>query len=462
MRDFYQDIERYKNRVALVTDRGEHICYNQLIADGDALMAAAEPRHLMFLVCENDLPSVCAYVGALRRGVVPVLINPKIEESLYQVLFNRYKPSYLFAPIKEGADVLQTYGGYALMKTGAERDYAVDDDLALLLTTSGSTGSPKLVRQSYENIVANANAIASYLDITDDDRAITTMPMSYTYGLSILNSHLLMGARVILNAYTLMEKAFWTLLETEKATTFGGVPYIYEMLKKLRFERMKLDSITYLTQAGGKLSKALCEEFTELCAQKGMRFIVMYGQTEATARMSYLPWEMATRKAGSIGIAIPGGTFALVDDHQRLIEAPHQTGELLYTGKNVTLGYAESCRDLAKGDERGGVLHTGDMAMRDEEGYYYIVGRKKRFLKLFGNRVNLDEVEQLLNRRGIECVCAGVDDKLKIYTTAKEGHRDIIRSLSTATGINASAFEAVAIDEIPRNEAGKILYSALK
>lgn len=464
MRNFYNDIDEFNDRIALVTEEGNAISYKKLIADGEELIKKIETRHLMFLICKNCLESVCAYIAALRKRIVPVMINSGIDQNLYKKLLEVYKPSYIFSPKGwniEEVEEISVYGEFSIKKTKYEKDYCINDELALLLTTSGSTGSPKLVRQSYDNINSNAHSISEYLSIERDDKAITTMPMSYTYGLSIINSHLLMGARIIVNEYTLMKKEFWDLLKQQEATTFGGVPYIYEMLKKLRFGKMDLPSIKYITQAGGKLSKELTEEFNHLCTEKGIKLIVMYGQTEATARMAYLPWSVAKQNAGSIGIAIPGGEFILVDENNNMILEADRVGELVYKGKNVTLGYAQSCYDLSIGDENKGILYTGDMAKRDKDGFYYIVGRKKRFLKLFGNRVNLDEVEELLKRRGYQCICAGEDDKLRIYTTSNNYLREIASYISGATGIHPTAFEVKCIQTIPRNEAGKILYSAL-
>jgi len=287
------------------------------------------------------------------------------------------------------------------------------------------------------------------------------MPMSYSYGLSIINSHLLKGASIILTEATLMDKRFWETIKEDNATTFGGVPYIYEMLKKLRFGQMNLPSLKYITQAGGKLSRELSLEFVDICVQKGIKFYVMYGQTEATARMSYLPWEHAHTKAGSIGITIPGGRFWLENENNSVIEESEVPGELVYQGDNVALGYTKSCFDLCKGDENKGILHTGDLAKQDADGFYYIVGRKKRFLKMFGNRVNLNEVEQLIRTAGYECTCAGTDDNLKIYVV-KLDDEDRIRSyIAERTGINKAGFTVVDIKEIPRNESGKVLYSAL-
>jgi acyl-CoA synthetase (AMP-forming)/AMP-acid ligase II len=316
------------------------------------------------------------------------------------------------------------------------------------------------VRQSGENIASNTRSIIEYLKINPEDRAITTLPMSYTYGLSIITTHLSVGAALILTNKTLMNREFWNSLKTHEATTFGGVPYTYEMLKRLRFGRMELPSIKYLTQAGGKLSPELCAEFADICARKGMEFIVMYGQAEATARMSYLPWEYARSKPGSMGIAIPGGEFWITGDDGNRVTAPGVVGELVYRGKNVTLGYAESRFDLARGDERGGVLHTGDMARFDEDGFYYIAGRKKRFLKLFGNRVNLDEVEGLLKKAGFDCACGGVDDALRIYAACEP--EEVRKFILNGTGINPAGFSVVGIDEIPSNESGKVLYSELE
>jgi long-chain acyl-CoA synthetase len=222
------------------------------------------------------------------------------------------------------------------------------------MTTSGSTGSPKLVRLSYGNLAANAGAIATYLAIGAEDRAITTLPVNYVYGLSVVNSHLHAGASIVLSTASLTEKRFWELLKAQRATTFSGVPYTFELLHRLGWSRMNLPSLKVLTQAGGKLNASLVREFASQCQARGIRFYVMYGAAEATARMSYLPPSMVMDKAASIGIAIPGGEFTLEGPDNSPIDKPETVGELIYRGPNVSLGYAECRRDLALGDERGG------------------------------------------------------------------------------------------------------------
>jgi acyl-coenzyme A synthetase/AMP-(fatty) acid ligase len=291
--------------------------------------------------------------------------------------------------------------------------------------------------------------------------------MNYTYGLSIINSHLSVGATILLTEKSIMQREFWSFFTEQGATSFGGVPYTYEMLDKLMFFRRKLPSLRTMTQAGGKILPALHQKFAEYAQREGKNFVVMYGQCEATARMSYLPPEHALDKVGSMGIAIPGGKFLLIDAEGKEILEPETVGELVYDGENVTLGYAECADDLVKGDERHGRLVTGDMAKRDADGFYYIVGRKKRFLKIFGNRVNLDETERLIKGAfpGVDCACGGVDDKMKIYV-ATDGVEGIDESrirdfVAEKTHLNFAAFEVMSVPEIPKNASGKTLYSEL-
>jgi acyl-coenzyme A synthetase/AMP-(fatty) acid ligase len=464
--NFYDDIELYGDSVAIVTEDKENISYKHLVSCADVFKKIITQRCLVFSFSENTEESVIGYIGFLRARVVPFLLSNNIKPDLLKNLVHLYKPSYIWVPknnaaiIENGTEV-HTYKNYVLIKTSAIVDYSIHEDLALLLTTSGSTGSPKLVRQSYKNIISNACAIAEYLNISPNDRPITTLPMSYTFGLSIINSHFLKGSSILLTNKALVDKKFWELLLNNKVTSFSGVPYIFEMLKRLGFSKMNLPDVKKITQAGGKLTPALCEEYAKICEQKRIEFIVMYGQTEATARMSYLPSKYAVSKAGSIGIAIPGGEFWLEDEDCHIIQEINTTGELIYKGDNVTMGYAESCYDLAKGDENGGILKTGDLAQRDADGFYYIVGRNKRFLKLFGNRVNINEIEQLLNDKGFNCVCAGVDNNLKIYLTDKEKLTEAKAFIAEITGINPAGFSVSYIEEIPRNENGKIIYSLL-
>lgn len=464
---FYDGLVKYSLHTAIITEQSQKISYGHLLKVADSIGKHIKKRHLVFVICKNCFESIAGYIGLIRAGAVLVLINHSISNDFLSNLLKVYKPSYIYLPkdtvaLNIGCISICSFGSYLLLKTDCVIDYLIHDDLAILLTTSGSTGSPKFVRQSYKNIDSNTEAITQYLGISPLDRSITTMPMSYTYSLSIINTHLAQGASIVLTESTLMDRSFWENMKNNKVTTFGGVPYIYEMLKKLRFERMNLPSLTYITQAGGRLSVELSHKFADACEKKSIKFYVMYGQTEATARMAYLPWKLARTKAGSIGIAIPGGHFWLENENGVVIEESEISGELVYQGDNVSLGYADSYLDLVKGDENQGVLHTGDIAKRDKDGFYYIVGRKKRFLKMFGSRVNLDEIEQIVTSDGYDCACVGVDDYLKIYVTDQADLKKIRNNIAKRIGINQAGIVVVYVNKIPRNESGKILYFELQ
>ena len=465
MTSFFHDLERYTNNTAILVSQ-TRITYQELLSVADELGSQVKQRCLVLIACTNSFSSLAGYVGFMRAGIVPLLISNKIDDQLLSKVIESYQPDYLYLPPEksisfQNCETVFKYEDYELKKNNFESAYPLHEDLALLLSTSGSTGSPKYVRQSYRNIESNTAAIVNYLGITEEDRAITTMPMNYTYGLSIINTHLYKGASIILTEDSLINKHFWEALSDNQATTLAGVPYIFEILKKLRFKKMDLPNLKYITQAGGKLEQELCVEFAKICTQKNIKFYIMYGQAEATARISYLPWEQVLQKPGSIGIPIPGGKIWLEDGDGMVIKEGFMAGELVYQGDNVTLGYAKNRFELQKGDENLGILYTGDLAKRDQDDYYYIVGRKKRYLKMFGNRINLDEIEQLIRSEGNECACSGIDDALKIFITEPEVENRIKKYISQKTGIHIKGFEIIVVDEIPRNETGKILYSEL-
>lgn len=437
------DLLKYENRTAVITDKGEQMTYAEL----DAITRIDVPRGLVFCLCSNTLQSFVGYLTCLQSNLPVVMLDGSKPKEVIDALVEVYHPEYIW----DGA----------LKPTGLKGSQ-ISEELAMCLTTSGSTGSPKFVRLSAQNILSNAESIADYLHIDENECPVTTLPMYYSYGLSVINSHLIKGATILLTDGTYAQREFWNFMREQKATSMAGVPYTYEILKRLRFFRMELPDLKVMTQAGGKLNKDIAKEYIEFAAEKGKKFYVMYGQTEATARMSYLPWESALEKYASIGIAIPGGKFSIIDTEGKEITEPEKDGELIYEGKNVSLGYAECRADLAKDDENKGVLKTGDVARRDADGFYYITGRLKRFVKIWGNRCNLDATEQIVKSITTNCACAGVDDKITVFVTEDGLSEQIISLLSEKTGLNSRAFEVRVIDSIPKNDSGKIQYAALQ
>lgn len=463
------DLDKYSNNVAIIEESGNQVTYKDLKNHCDKFSEHLSSRSLVFNLSSNSLGSLVGYVSFLNKGAVPLMLSSDIDDDSLANYLSKYRPTYIYAPDSsnynlEGFSKVYSVLDHSLYKSNDIVETKLNPELALLLSTSGSTGSPKLVMQSYKNILANTNSIIDYLEITSSERAITSLPMSYTFGISVINTHLMSGASLVLTSKSVLQKEFWDLIKEHEVTSLSGVPYTYEMLDRLRFYRMKLPSLKTLTQAGGKLSSALHLKFAEFANQQKINFVVMYGQTEATARMAYLPSSMSIEKCGSIGIAIPGGEFKLINENGSTITESETVGELHYSGDNVTLGYAESAQDLCLGDRNQGNLLTGDMAKFDNDGFYFIVGRKKRFLKVFGVRINLDEIEQLIKKEfnHISCAASGIDDHMKIYIENSSLEEEIRKFVCKKLGIIKTALKVVAIDEIPKNEAGKILYSKLQ
>lgn len=462
--------KKYPSRTAAVTPSGMSITYAQLDSHGDELCKTLPERSLGIILCRNEVGSLLGYTAMLRHRHVPLMLSADIDKELLRHFIELYHPGFIWLPddrvneLSDFGEVPYTDYGYTLSLSRDKSRTELYPDLALLLTTSGSTGSPRIVRQSYKNLAANTASIIEYLGISSDERPVTALPMNYTFGLSIINTHLSVGATLLLTDGTVMQREFWDFVSRERATSLSGVPYTFQMLDRLRFQRRQLPDLKTLTQAGGRLSPELQDKFASYAIETGKKFVVMYGQSEATARMSYLPPERCLEKLGSVGIPIPGVDLCVIDDQGHESYEPNITGELVCHGDNVTLGYADCAADLNKGDEHHGVLHTGDLAYFDEDGYIHICGRKKRFLKIFGNRVNLDETEELIRKHfpDADCACAGQDDLLEIYLTDGNLSSQIQNFLAEITHLNFTAFKMIIIDKIPRNDSGKIRYSELK
>lgn len=422
----------------LHTQSGLHIIPNYFIK---------KEKKLVLIACKNEEQTLLYYISALRAGHAVMLLDAELNQDLLIQIIQQYEPFYIVG-LKEVEGYI-CEGGILLINK--ESKYAIHPDTAVLLSTSGTTGSPKFVRLSYNNIQSNAEAIAEYLKIVPSDRAVLNLPLSYSYGMSIINSHMQVGATIVITNKSVMEKEFWTFMKDERITSLAGVPFTYQMLRRIGFLNMHLPDLKTLTQAGGRLNEKEVRLFAQYAIEKKKRFYVMYGQTEASPRMSYIPYENLVNKVTSIGVPIPGGRF----------EIHPTTEELIYYGPNVMMGYAERKEDLAKGDELQGILHTGDTAIVDEDGYYTITGRLKRFVKLFGLRINLDEVERKLESEGFQTACTGTDDKL-IILTENQNMSDINELLQSWYKLHKSAFRVVVVNEIPRLINGKLDYKTIK
>ena len=414
---------------------------------------------IVFALCNNSFETLSYYLACLNANVSLLLLPASIANNDLLSYIDVYKPSCIYSSNELNLEVLDFDPTSNLYISKQYHKFPTNATLpTLLLPTSGSTGSPKLVKISSQNLSSNTLSIINYLDVKRSSRHITSLPFNYTYGLSCVNTHLSVGASIILTDSSVITPQFWSLSDTLSPTTFSGVPYVYEMLSRFSFERLSELSISIYTQAGGKLKSNVLEYFSTFCQQYNRQFFVMYGQTEATARMSYLPSSMLSSKLGSIGVAIPGGMFSL-DYSASPIESHNgqQVGELIYTGPNVTPGYANSLANLPISSSKKS-LQTGDLAYVDHDGYYFIVGRLSRFSKINGIRMSLDDIQSLLPSN-----TAVVSDDINIYIFHENVDFDpsLESFLSATLSLPKKVFRFIPISAIPRNDAGKVLFSQL-
>lgn len=410
-------------------------------------IALAGPRRLALVAGANTVEGVVGYLGALAAGHAVALVADQPHASA--AIVGVYDPDIIVRP--GGVQVRRTISAHEL-----------HPDLALLLSTSGSTGSAKLVRLSYRNLTANAEAIATYLDIRATDRAATTLPMHYCYGLSVVHSHLLRGAGLILTERSVIEPEFWAMFTQHGGTSFAGVPHTFDLLDRVGFDTMSLPALRYVTQAGGRLAPEKVRDLAALGRRRGWDLFVMYGQTEATARMAYLPPHLAESHPAAVGIPIPGGEFRLeptdgepTDGGSADGGSADGLGELVYFGPNVMLGYAESPADLALG-RCVDVLRTGDLGRRTAAGLYEIVGRRSRFLKIFGLRIDPASVEAALADEGLAAVCGGDDSGLLVVFESGRAGAERVREIAAhRTGLPKVTIRAHEVEVLPRLASGK-------
>nr|WP_157527854.1 AMP-binding protein [Kibdelosporangium sp. MJ126-NF4] len=421
------------------------------------------PDGVVFARMSQSFRDVLMYLGAFESGRAIAMIDPALDEDVFAGLVKRFRPAGIVgfgAP--PPADDYRGGMAHRWGRTSAD-GVRPHPDLAVLLPTSGSTGNPKLVRLSRSAVLHNAEAIAQVLAIDSDEVVATNLPLHYSYGLSVLNSHLLRGATIVLTGDGVMARPFWTAVEQYGITSLPGVPYHYEMLRRLRFDPAKYPSLRTLTQAGGKLRVELVTEFNDKMRAVGGRMFVMYGQTEAAPRMSTVPADRLAEKLGSAGPALPGGAFAIRAEDGTEVTEPGVDGEVVYRGPNVMMGYAENEAELANGDDVGGVLVTGDLGHLDEDGYLYITGRLKRIGKVFGNRVNLDDLEQVVKGYGpAAAVPAGDKVVVWLQDADAEACKAAAKTLAERLHLHVTGFDVRQTDDFPLLPSGKIDYRSLE
>ena len=415
-------------------------------------------RDLIILTAQNDLISLSVYLRSIISRTPVMLLSNDIDSSELEVIVGKFRPSYLISCKNsivtfEEKHITRVLENYYLFEFKQFDPIKVFDKLALLLPTSGSTGTAKFVRISYQNIFNNTQSIIKFLKINCEDISITTLPMNYSFGLSIINTYVEMGACIVLTNKSIVERDFWSLISKHSITSISGVPYTFQLLKQLGFLRKSYPSLRTITQAGGALDLETKKAFLKYSKKNKIKFFVMYGQTEATARISYVPPSKLGTKLSSIGKPVSGGRIK--------IDSNDQEGELIYYGKNVSLGYASNSLDLILGDEKNYILRTGDIGFKDSDGYFFITGRLSRFIKINGIRIGLDDLEEMIEREfvDIDVSCYGKDDSILIdYQSQNMTDENLKIFVSKKLKIHYRYITVSKVGEILRNKAGKKIY----
>jgi long-chain acyl-CoA synthetase len=428
-----------------------------------AEMITFSHKALGFLFALNDVDSLVAYLAAIEAGHAIVMLNPELDCRLKSKLIDLFHPDFIIAPAAQAPETIPDYstrevGGQIILRALEPHRHAIHPDLTLLISTSGTTGSPKLVRLSWRNLESNAQQINAALRNTERNCAMITAPIFNGYGQSVIHSHLLVGGSFVITRERLISREFWDIAREGGCSSIGGTPYFYQALDRLDLDSLQVPRLTQFVQTGGRLPEVLAQKFYRIVSQRSGTLHLMYGQAEATARITGLEPHFLPEAVRSVGKALSGGSLTVERDGT---SRPNEEGELIYEGPNVMMGYATHPDDFQRGDLLGGRLATGDLGYRDDRGLFYITGRKARFVKLFGWRICLDDIEDMLSYTG-PVAAVNEEERIIIYTERSSAAlAEPVQQLATKLRIHHSGFEIRSVGTIPRLANGKVDYRSL-
>jgi acyl-CoA synthetase (AMP-forming)/AMP-acid ligase II len=454
---------------ALIDDgRAEWVTHGALSDMADAWrerISAAAEKPLVFLAAESRVEAVAAWLGAWKAGAVVALVNPALAAAQLRPVIDAYQPDFLIGP-KGWGDGFGFVSGEedGVWRRNPPQPCKGHAELGLLLFTSGTTGSPKAVRLRASGIAHNTQSIIASLELGPSDRVLAHLSLNYSYGMSVVNSHLAAGGSAVLTRHSLASPALWSRARGMGVTAMPMVPAQMKLLHRLKFTPQSFcPSLTCLTQAGGKVDRETLLHFADLMRSQGGRLFVMYGQTEASPRMACQELTSGTGDPDAAGFALSGGVFNIRGEDGRAC-APGETGIVHYEGPNVMMGYAELAADLALEDQNLGALDTGDVGYLDAGGMLYIAGRSKRFAKIGGIRCNLDELERAAERIASPAAVLPMADSVMVFWIkgALENPKRAGAELARAMGVPLDAVSGREVDVIPLLESGKTNYTALR
>tara|TARA_B100000963_G_scaffold362055_1_gene402834 strand:+ start:19027 stop:20436 length:1410 start_codon:yes stop_codon:yes gene_type:complete len=466
MASLFRNFHNFKNRAALIGKDNKIVTYSNLLNIFNSLEQIFKKKSTVLIISDNSLGSIINYVFCIRSKHVAILISNELSNSEIKEIIKIYKPNFIVSEKKIFAKEFSLKKKYSLYKTilfsTSFINHNFNKKLQLLLPTSGSMGSAKFVMLSEQNLYSNTMSIIKYLKLKNHDRAITNMPFYYSYMLSIINTHLQVGGSIVVSKETIVQKKFWEIYSQLKITSFNGVPYIYEIINKIGIKKIFTKSLRYITQAGGKLDEKLVKKILKFTEKKKKDFYIMYGQTEASPRISYLKRSDIKRKIGSIGRPIEGVKM-LLKNKKTIIKKPFSEGTIFCKGKNIMIGYASSYKDLKK-HKKISELDTGDIGFFDEENFYFIKSRSKRIAKFYGIRLDLDELEKKMLKLGFVVRIACNDNKIGIFYNPRKKIKPIMikNKINKITNQNFNTMNFIKLLDVPRTPNKKVNYNKLQ
>lgn len=464
----FRAFNKYKDNIAIIDNEHSDLSYRQVLKETNKIKKKIKDKSLILIVSENTLGSLLAYIFCIINDHVAIIIDSKTTRKNIIKIFKNYEPNFIFLSkeiktmFKKECSEKYNFFDQSLMKNKISKKKKLNKNLSVLLSTSGSMGLIKFVKLSKKNLKTNTDSIINYLKINNKDSAITNLPISYSYMISVINTHFEVGGSIIISKYSLIEKEFWKILKNSKITSFNGVPYTYEMLIRVGLKNIKIKTLKYLTQAGGKLETNKLREIINFCKKNNLKFFSMYGQTEASPRISYLKPEFSKKKIGSIGKGLSGNKIYIINNYGKKILKPYVKGEIINEGKNVFMGYSKNYNDLNRPNEKNYKLKTGDLGYFDKDGFFFITSRISRIAKIFGIRVDLGDLESLMSQKNYKVVCLSDNKKIFIFIEKKYNKKNLINTISEITNLNMSSFELIKLKHFPRTSNNKISYNELK
>lgn len=463
----FKSFNKFKENIALIDNKNTKISYKEILNQSNKIKKKIKKRSLILIISENSIGSLLSYIFCILDNHVAIIIDSKTKKKNIIKIFKKYNPNYIFVSksnfsfMKRFCNKQYSFCEYILLKNKFSKKIVLNKDLSILLSTSGSMGSSKFVKLSKINIKFNADSIIKYLKIIKNDAAITNLPISYSYMLSIINTHLEVGGRIVVTDRSIIEKEFWKIFNNNRITSFNGVPYTFEILKKIGMNKVNSGSLRYITQAGGKLDDDIMKKLSFFCRINKISFFSMYGQTEASPRISYLDPKFLENKIGSIGKEIPGTKIYLVDDNNVKISKPFTKGEIVAKGKNIFMGYSNNYKDLKKPNSEKLTLKTGDLGYFDNDGFFYISSRVNKIAKIYGNRIDIGVLETLMGKKGFNVVCTSNNKIIFTFYENKYNRNILSKAISSITNLNERSFEFIKLKSFPRTSNNKISYNKL-